>query len=235
MDYKNLEIITWMVRQFHEAGKRGLTYDELIDKLVQSPTLGTALTKRTFHYYLNELRDRFGVKIECDRHSEYSSFTRNLSDTNRRYIYRLIEEPVNNKTPWPTSLLWAIDAADAYKLMQDNEQARAHVYVDCTPSGAENVTILLNAINNHHCVDLNYRQPIDSFMFPYENFEPRGLVMKDYVWYLIGNTESRFDKIWPLHRLSGIVEKELRYRSIPGFTVQKFWQKNRDLWLKNLT
>ena len=235
MDYKNLEIITWMVRQFHEAGKRGLTYDELIDKLVQSSALGTAFTKRTFHYYLNELRDRFGVKIECDRRSEFRNFRRRVSDNDRRYIYRLVEEPSNNKSPWPTSFLWALDAADAYKRIQEDDEVRKHIYVDCNSSGAENVAILLHAIRNHHCVDFNYRHPSDNFMYPNLDFEPRGLVMKDYVWYLIGNTASRFDKILPLFRISGIVEKELQYRSIPGFSVQKFWHNNRKLWFDNIT
>lgn len=65
MDYKNLEMLSWLVAQFRRAGETGITFDQLIDKLVDEPNMEKIMPKRTFHNYLKELRDRFGIKIEC--------------------------------------------------------------------------------------------------------------------------------------------------------------------------
>lgn len=65
MDYKNLEMLSWLVAQFRRAGETGITFDQLIDRLVDEPNMEKILPKRTFHNYLKELRDRFGIKIEC--------------------------------------------------------------------------------------------------------------------------------------------------------------------------
>ena len=37
MDYKNLEMLTWLVGQFRMAGKVGITFDELLDRLYEGP------------------------------------------------------------------------------------------------------------------------------------------------------------------------------------------------------
>ena len=71
MDYKNLEMLTWLVGQFRKAGKDGITFDELIDNLYNEPNMDKNLPKRTFHNYLKELSERFGIKIECDKRLQY--------------------------------------------------------------------------------------------------------------------------------------------------------------------
>ena len=84
MDYKNLEMLTWLVAQFRKSGETGITYDQLIDKLVEEPYMEKILPKRTFHNYLKELRNRFGIKIECDNRLQYEVGKKTLSEENRR-------------------------------------------------------------------------------------------------------------------------------------------------------
>ena len=80
MDYKNLEMLSWLVAQFRRAGETGITFDQLIDKLVDEPNMEKILPKRTFHNYLKELRDRFGIKIECDSRLQHEVGKKALSE-----------------------------------------------------------------------------------------------------------------------------------------------------------
>lgn len=81
------------------------------------------------------------------------------------------------------------------------------------------------------CVDLYYHDPKNNFPYLYDLFEPRGLVMKDFVWYLLGHTRYRVEKIWPLSCISDIKIKDLQYRPDLGFTPERFWKANKKQWV----
>ena len=232
MDYKNLEMLTWLVGQFRKAGKGGITFDELIDNLYNEPNMDKNLPKRTFHNYLKELRERFGIKIECDKRLQYDVVRKGLSEENRRYRYRLVEEPKSNNTPWTMPFLWSLEASATMKQLQDSEEYKKFVYIDCRASGAENVNILLDAIRQQRCVDLYYDDPIINYHIPYDIFEPRGLVLKDFVWYLLGHTKHHLETIWPLSKISKITITNIQYRPDYEFTLEKFWKANKKQWME---
>ena len=232
MDYKNLEMLTWLVGQFRKAGNDGITFDELIDNLYNEPNMDKNLPKRTFHNYLKEFRERFGIKIECDKRLQYDVARKGLSEENRRYRYRLAEEPKSDNTPWTTPFLWSLETSAAMKQLQDLEEYKKFVYIDCRASGAENVNILLDAIRQQRCVDLYYDDPKINYSYLNKLFEPRGLVLKDFVWYLLGHTKHHMETVWPLSRLSKITITDIQYRPDYEFTPERFWRANKKQWME---
>ena len=235
MDYKNLEMLSWLVAQFRRAGETGITFDQLIDKLVDEPNMEKILPKRTFHNYLKELRDRFGIKIECDSRLQHEVGKKALSEENRRYRYRLVEEPKSDSNPWSMPFLMAFEASAAMRQFQDSKEDKKYMYIDCKSTGVENVNILMDAIRQQKCVDLYYHDPKNRFPYFQEHFEPRGLVLKDYVWYVLGHTNYRIEKIWPLNMLTDIKITDTMYRPAPGFSPDKFWKENKRLWMEYLS
>lgn len=235
MDYKNLEMLSWLVAQFRRAGETGITFDQLIDKLVDEPKMEKILSKRTFHNYLKELRDRFGIKIECDNRLQHEVGKKALSEENRRYRYRLVEAPKSDGNPWTMPFLMAFETSAAMRKLQDSEGDRKYMYIDCKATGAENVNILMDAIRQHRCVDLIYYHPRTAFPYHQKLFEPRGLVMKDFVWYVLGHTYYRMEAIWPLYLLAEIKITDITYRPVTGFSPDKFWEAHKELWLEYLT
>lgn len=227
-------MLSWLVAQFRRAGETGITFDQLIDKLVEEPNMEKILPKRTFHNYLKELRDRFGIKIECDNRLQYEVGKKALSEENRRYRYRLVEEPKSDCTPWTIPFLMAFETSVAMKQLQYSEEYRKYMYIDCKASGAENVNVLLDAIQQQKCIDFMYYYVSPTQRTPYHErlFEPRGLVMKDYVWYLLGNTSYHKDRIWPLCLLAEIEIKDFIYRPDPYFTPERFIMKNKKDWIE---
>ena len=223
MDYKNLEMLTWLVSQLRKAGKRGITYNELSENLKNDPAMNMELHKRTFHNYIKELRCGFGIRIECDRELENKSYERKISEYNKRYRYRLVYEPRSGNVPWTMPFLWTVETASAMKYLRDTEDAEKYIYIDNEPTGSDKVDVLLEAIRQHRRVDLMYRDPKDPRPLPYNGFEPRGLVMKNFIWYLLGNTLSRGNRIWPLYRISDIRITDTECRTEFGFSPKKFW------------
>ena len=235
MYYKNLEMLTWLVAQFRKSGETGITYDQLIDKLVEEPYMEKILPKRTFHNYLKELRNRFGIKIECDNRLQYEVGKKTLSEENRRYRYRLVDEPKSDSNPWTMPFLVAFETSAAMRKIQDSKDDKQYMYIYNQKSGIENLNILLEAIKQQKCVDLYYYDHHTGFPYLQDDFGPLGLVQKDYVWYLLGITNYRAERIWPLHLLTDIKIKDIKYRPIPGFSADKFWKANKKLWLEFLT
>ena len=234
MDYKNLEMLSWLVAQFRRAGETGITFEQLIDKLVDTPHIEKILSKRTFHNYLKELRDRFGIKIECDHRLQYDVVKKPLSEENRRYRYRLVEEPNSDSALWTNPFLMAFETSAAMRQLQNSEEDKKYMYIDCKATGVENVNILLEAIRQQKCVDMYYHDYKTGFPYWQENFEPRGLVQKDYVWYLLGHTNYRSETIWPLYLLSDIKIKDVQYRPIEGFSSRLFWNAHKKQWIDTL-
>ena len=113
MDYKNMEMLSWLVAQFRRAGETGITFEQITDLLVEESDMGKVMSKRTFHNYLKELRDRFGIKIECDNRLQHEAYRKALSEENRRYRYRLVEEPKSDNNPWTMPFLMAFETSAA--------------------------------------------------------------------------------------------------------------------------
>ena len=235
MDYKNLEMLSWLVAQFRRAGETGITFDQLIDRLVDEPNMENILPKRTFHNYLKELRDRFGIKIECVNRLQHEVGKKALSEENRRYRYRLIEEPKSDSAPWTMPFLMAFETSAVMRQLQDVEVNKQYIYIDNQRNGAENVNILLDAIRQQKCVDLYYHDPRTGFPYLQDDFCPLGLVQKDYVWYVLGITNYRAERIWPLRLLTDIKIKDIKYRPVSGFSPDRFWKANKKLWMENIS
>lgn len=235
MEYKNLEMLSWLVAQFRRAGETGITFDQLMNKLVDEPNMDKNLSRRTFHNYLKELRDRFGIRIECDNRLQYEVGKKALSEENLRYRYRLVEEPQSDSNPWTMPFLMAFETSAAMRQLQDSEENKKYMYIDCQATGVENVNILMDAIRQQKCVDLNYHDPRTGFPYLQEHFEPRGLVMKDFVWYVLGHTNYRKETIWPLYLLTNIKITDITYRPIVGFSSDRFWKTHKNLWQEYLT
>ena len=233
MDYKNIEMLAWLVGQFRKAGSVGITFDELIDRLYNGPTMDKSLTKRTFHNYLKELRDRFGIKIECDKRLQFDVVRKTLSEENKRYRYRIVEDTKRDNSRWTMPFLMAFETAAAIKQLQESEEDKKYMYIDCKATGIENMNILLDAIRQQKCVELYYH-PRNRFPYKQNCFEPRGLVMKDYVWYVLGHN-YRMEVIWPLSRISGVRIRDIESRPCPDFSPEKFWKEHKNLWLDNIT
>ena len=233
MDYKNLEMLSWLVGQFRRAGGEGITFDELIDNLVKVPNMDNMMSKRTFHNYLKELRDRFGIKIECDKRLQYDIVRKSLSEENRRYRYRIVEDKKIDHEPWTMPFIMAFETAAAVRMLQDSEEDKKYMYIDCKATGIENMNIMLDAIHQQKCVELYYH-PRNRFPYKQDCFEPRGLVLKDYVWYVLGHN-YRMEVIWPLSRITGVKIIDTESRPCPDFSPEKFWKEHKNLWLEYLT
>ena len=228
MDYKNLEMLSWLVGQFRKAGEIGITFDELMDKLIEEPNLEKMMAKRTFHNYLKELRDRFGIKIECDKRLQYDVVRKALSEENKRYRYRIVQDSKSDNEQWTMPFLMAFETAAAIKQLQDSEEIKQYMYIDCKATGIENMNILLDAIRQQKCVELYY-QPRNRAPYKQDCFEPLGLVLKDYVWYVLGRI-YREDKIWPLSSITGVKILDIDSRPSPTFSPEKFWKVNKEKW-----
>ncbi len=164
MDYKNLEMLTWLVAQFRKSGETGITYDQLIDKLVEEPYMEKILPKRTFHNYLKELRNRFGIKIECDNRLQYEVGKKTLSEENRRYRYRLVDEPKSDSNPWTMPFLVAFETSAAMRKIQDSKDDKQYMYIYNQKSGIENLNILLEAIKNRNALIYTIMTTIQDFL-----------------------------------------------------------------------
>ncbi len=230
-----MEMLSWLVAQFRRAGETGITFDQLIDKLVDEPNMEKILPKRTFHNYLKELRNRFGIKIECDNRLQHEVGKKAMSEENRRYRYRLVEEPRSDSNPWTMPFLMAFETSAAMRKLQISEENKMYMYIDCKATGVENVNILMDAIRQQKSVDLYYHHPRTGFAYHQELFEPRGLVLKDYVWYVLGHTRYRMETIWPLYLLTGIKITDTSYRPYTGFSPERFWNAHTNLWQEHLS
>lgn len=212
MDYKNLEIMSWLLAQLRNAGDRGMTFCELEGNLFKETNMTVVLSKRSFHNYQNELKKWFNVDIECSRPD---------------YRYRLVKEPQGKNVPWTMPYLWALDTSSAMKCLRDNPDFSSHVVIDNQPTGADRVMPILNAIKAHRCINfgylsLDYLRPI-----PYTDMEPYWLWMKDYQWYLLGCFPSRRSFVYPLARITNIELSDTPCRPAPTVSLEAFLERYR--------
>lgn len=197
----------WLVNTIHNAGSEGITFNEIASKWLEMDA--TKYAKRSFHNHINAIYDLFGIEINCIK-------GKNL---NRYYI--------NNKNDLKDSSgfqRWLLDALSLNCTLDVKEPLKKRILLEDVPSGRENLTDILKAMDNGKTLTFTYKAFwMDNEELTLYNVEPYALKMFKRRWYLLAKYGDNPLKTYALDRMSNIDEEFNNFTPPEDFDAEAFF------------
>ena len=205
----------WLVDTVMRAGEKGVTLNQIENAYVYDDEIGSGgeYNQRSFHRHRKEVKDLFGIEIEC--YSDGSQFRYRVADSGKEGYFRR----------------WLMDSIAVNRVLGDSKEVAPYISIEETRS--EPLPIVLQALKQRQMVQFDYQPYWSKEAIHYFNFQPHALKMFERRWYLIGRYKEEMPHIiLALDRVSGMELQEESYERDPDFDVEEMFRDSYGIILK---
>ena len=197
----------WLVNTIKRHGK--ISYKRLSKLWIENDLNDKKpLSKPTFFRLKLAIEDMFGIRIDCDTKDGYQYYISNS------------ELLKNNSTQ-----NWMLRTLTVNSLLLDGLSIKDQLLLEEIPAGLEHLETAINAIKDHHILQMSYKKFSDSE--PYATLiEPYCLKLFHQRWYLLGKSERKGYKlaIYALDRMTELTETDAPYELAADFDAETFFK-----------
>lgn len=196
----------WLVDTLMRAKDTGLTIKQISDAFEYADEIsnGEKYNGRTFHRHRDEVRDIFGIDIEC-----YSA--------SGQYRYRIADSGSNDYFR-----RWLLDSIAVNRVVSDSKEIAQYISIE--KANTEHLPVVLLAMKEQCKVEFDYKPYWAESATHYFNFQPHAIKMFERRWYLIGRYKKDMPHIiLALDRISQLEIKEETFRRDPDFNLEEMF------------
>lgn len=167
---------------------------------------GKPLSRTTFYRLRQAIEDMFGIRIECDsKHQYYISNPETLRDNSTQN--------------------WMLRTLTVNSLLLDGLSIKDQLLLEDIPAGLEHLETAINAIKDHHKLQMGYKKFSDSEAYS-TLIEPYCLKLFHQRWYLLGISERKGGKlgIYALDRMTELTETAVQYELAADFDAETYFK-----------
>lgn len=133
--------LAWIVKTIFKAEK--ITFEELARKWDEDDNINEnrPLSRKSFHTWVWNILDTFGVNIECDKHDRcYQYYIANAED--------LLDGGIDN---------WLLNTATINNLLISCKSIKDRIILESVPSGLEYLDKIIEALKQNRCIHIVYK------------------------------------------------------------------------------
>ena len=197
----------WIVDTLMRKGEKGLTLEQIADHWDYDDEMHDlgAFSPRSFHRHRNEIKDIFGIEVEC--YNTGSEYRYRLADTGNNDYFRR----------------WLLDSISLNRIMEAGKDIAEFVGVERTHS--DSLPALLQAMKENKMVSFDYHPYWSDHETHYFNFQPYALKMFEKRWYLIGRyDDDNPHRIYALDRMANVETQDETFVRDPQFNLEEMFE-----------
>lgn len=201
-----LQKYTWLIETISRAGR--ISLQELSERWERNYQLnnGDPLPRATFNRWIKNIRDQFGIIINCQRSNGYLYYIENLDD---------LEDEELRK--------WMLDSVAIGNLISENLDLKDRILTDSIPSGRDHLTTILSAMKENRRIEITYKS-FQSYAPCTFAVEPYCVKLFENRWYLLANNPGLGDlRIYGLDRMAEAVVLEQKFKLPRKFNASQFF------------
>ena len=150
---------------------------------------GLEIPKRTFHTWIHEVEDMFGLTICCERVGGYNYYIENADEIKKGGLRN-----------------WLLNTISTSNLLMDNQQLKDRILLEEVPSVKDHLEPIIKAMKSNHTLTISYqsywREESSTF-----DVEPYCVKVFKQRWYLVGRSPY-YDQV-RIYALDRILELEI--------------------------
>ena len=195
---------SWLAETIYRSG--GITFRELNERWVRSPLSGgMPMIRQTFNAHRRDIRDTFGISIECHK------------PTNRYYI------DLDGSLPGTDFQNWMIETLSVSNMLVESVSLKDRLLMEHIPAGKDYFRTIVRAMKEGHKLQMTYRK--------FGQAEPYTIVVEPFAikvfrqrWYLLAKDYKReTPSIYALDRMEALTETDQHFDLPEGFSAREFF------------
>ena len=195
---------SWLAETIYRSG--GITFRELNERWVRSPLSGgMPMIRQTFNAHRRDIRDTFGISIECHK------------PTNRYYI------DLDGSLPGTDFQNWMIETLSVSNMLVESVSLKDRLLMEHIPAGNDYFRTIVRAMKEGHKLQMTYRK--------FGQAEPYTIVVEPFAikvfrqrWYLLAKDYKReTPSIYALDRMEALTETDQHFDLPEGFSAREFF------------
>ena len=201
----NFRQLSWLVNTILRI--KNITFEQIGQLWVANDLNdGKPLSRTTFYRLRQAIEDMFGIRIECDsKHQYFISNPETLRDNSTQN--------------------WMLRTLTVNSLLLDGLSIKDQLLLEDIPAGLEHLETAINAIKDHHKLQMGYKKFSDSEAYS-TLIEPYCLKLFHQRWYLLGKSERKGGKlgIYALDRMTELTETAVQYELAADFDAETYFK-----------
>lgn len=196
----------WLVDTLMRARYTGLTIKQVSDKYEYDDEIsnGEKYNGRTFHRHRKEVKDIFGIEIEC--YSNGSEYRYRIADNGDNDYFRR----------------WLMDSIAVNRIICDSKDIAQYISIENT--NTEYLPAVLQAMKEQRKLEFYYKPYWTDTATHYFDFQPHAIKMFERRWYLIGHYKQDMPFIiLALDRIEQLEIKEETFHRNPDFDLEEMF------------
>ena len=178
----------WLVETIYNA--KYITFEEINRRWLDDDiSEGVEIPKRTFHTWLNEAQEMFGLVILCERKGSYHYYIENAEEIRQGGLRN-----------------WLLNTISTSNLLMEHRQLKDRILLEEVPSVKDHLSPILAAMKTDATLRITYQSYWRDESSTFE-LEPYCVKLFKQRWYLVGRS-PHYDQI-RIYALDRILSLEI--------------------------
>lgn len=206
MSINLLNKYVWLVETIYK--NKYISYEEINEKWLDDDiSEGVEIPKRTFHTWIHEAEEMFGLVILCERKGGYNYYIENAEEIKQGGLRN-----------------WLLNTISTGNLLMNNQQLKDRILLEEVPSVNDHLEPIIKAMRSNLTLTISYKSywRDESSTF---DVEPYCVKVFKQRWYLVGKSPY-YDqvRIYALDRILDLEITDVKFK-IPGkFNPTEFFE-----------
>ena len=196
----------WLVETIYK--NKYISFDEINQKWLDDDiSEGVEIAKRTFHTWIREAEEMFGLVIMCERKGGYNYYIENAEEIKQGGFRN-----------------WLLNTISTENLLMNNQQLKDRILLEEVPSVTDHLEPIIKAMKSNLALTISYqsywREESTTF-----DVEPYCVKVFKQRWYLVGRSPY-YDqvRIYALDRILDLEITDTKFKMPAKFNPAAFFE-----------
>ena len=205
MSINLLNKYVWLVETIYK--NKYISYEEINEKWLDDDiSEGVEIPKRTFHTWIHEAEEMFGLVILCERKGGYNYYIENAEEIKQGGLRN-----------------WLLNTISTGNLLMNNQQLKDRILLEEVPSVNDHLEPIIKAMRSNLTLTISYKSywRDESSTF---DVEPYCVKVFKQRWYLVGKSPY-YDqvRIYALDRILDLDITDVKFKMPAKFNPTEFF------------
>jgi hypothetical protein len=206
MSQNLLNKYVWLVETIYNA--KYISFEEINRRWLDDDiSEGLEIPKRTFHTWIHEVEEMFGLVIQCQRVGGYLYYIENAEEIKKGGLRN-----------------WLLHTISTSNLLMENRQLKDRILLEEVPSVKDHLSPILAAMKTDATLRITYQSYWRDGSSTFE-LEPYCVKLFKQRWYLVGRS-PHYDqiRIYALDRILSLETTEKKFKMPKKFDPAAFFE-----------
>ena len=196
----------WLVETIYRA--KYISLEEINRRWLDDDiSEGVEIPRRTFHTWLNEAEEMFGLVIRCERKGGYHYYIENAEEIRQSGLRN-----------------WLLNTISTSNLLMENRQLKNRILLEEVPSVKDHLSPILAAMKTDATLLVTYQSYRKDESSTFE-LEPYCVKLFKQRWYLVGRSPYYNQvRIYALDRIISLEASEKKFKMPKKFNPTAFFE-----------